>query len=149
MSVGWIPGLTQWVRDLALLWAAARILHCWGYGVGRQLYVAPIRPLAWEPPDATDLALKRPNKQKNTAQQERAKYFPYRISFNFQNEPLRVGITILPHFSDDENEVLGGQIIFWKSPMYLVMESRFTVFFWLLRPNFPTMFFVPFFIPIV
>jgi len=40
---GSIPGLTQWVKDLALpeLWYKlqdlAPILSCWGYGVGRQL----------------------------------------------------------------------------------------------------------------
>ena len=39
---GSIPGLTQWVEDPALLW-----LWC------RPAAVAPIRPLAWEPPYAT------------------------------------------------------------------------------------------------
>ena len=40
---GLIPGLAQWVRDLALLWAvvwaadAARIPCCCGSGVGRWL----------------------------------------------------------------------------------------------------------------
>ena len=42
-DVGLIPGLAQWVRDLALLWAvvwaadAARIPCCCGSGVGQQL----------------------------------------------------------------------------------------------------------------
>ena len=40
---GWIPGLAQRVKDLALLWPTA---------------VAPIQPLAWEPPYATGVALK-------------------------------------------------------------------------------------------
>ena len=36
--VGSIPGLTQWVKDLALLWAdVAQILRCRDYGVGQQL----------------------------------------------------------------------------------------------------------------
>ena len=41
--VGSIPGLAQWVKDLALLWAvvqvadAAQIPPCCGSGVGRQL----------------------------------------------------------------------------------------------------------------
>ena len=39
---GSIPGLAQWVKDPAA--------------------VAPIRPLAWEPPYATGAALKRQNK---------------------------------------------------------------------------------------
>ena len=42
-SVGSIPGLAQWVKDLALLWAVtqvedgAQILRCCGYGEGWQL----------------------------------------------------------------------------------------------------------------
>ena len=36
-----IPGLTQWVKDLVLLWLRHRLAA-----------VAPIRPLAWEPPYA-------------------------------------------------------------------------------------------------
>ena len=47
--VGLIPGLVQWVKDLALLW-----LWC------RPEATALIRPLSWEPPHAMD-ALKRQN----------------------------------------------------------------------------------------
>ena len=49
-----IPGLPQWVKNLALLW-----LWC------RPAAVASIRPLAWEPPYATKAALKNQNKTKN------------------------------------------------------------------------------------
>ena len=37
--VGSIPGLTQWVKVLALLWVtdAARIWRCRGSGIGRRL----------------------------------------------------------------------------------------------------------------
>ena len=41
--VGWIPGLTQWVKDLALPWAVvyvadvARIPCCGNSGVGQPL----------------------------------------------------------------------------------------------------------------
>ena len=44
---GLIPGSAQWVKDPALLW-----LWCW------LAAVAPIQPLAWEPPYATCAALK-------------------------------------------------------------------------------------------
>ena len=50
-DAGLIPGLDQWVKDLALLW-----LWC------RPAATAPIQPLAWEPPCAVGAALKRQNK---------------------------------------------------------------------------------------
>ena len=50
---GSIPGLTQWVRDLALLW-----LWC------RPATVAPIQPPTWEPSYAMGAALKK-GKEKN------------------------------------------------------------------------------------
>ena len=40
-DAGLIPGLAQWVRDLALLWLWRRLAAA-----------APIVPLAWEPPHA-------------------------------------------------------------------------------------------------
>ena len=46
---GLIPGLTQCVKDLVLLW-----LWC------RPAATIPIRPLAWEPPYPAGVALKRP-----------------------------------------------------------------------------------------
>ena len=51
--VGSIPGLDQRVKDLALLW-----LWC------GPAAVAPIGPLAWEPPYAVGVSLKRPKKKK-------------------------------------------------------------------------------------
>ena len=47
-GVGLIPGLAQWVKDLALLWLWFRLAAA-----------APIRPLAWELPYAAGVALKR------------------------------------------------------------------------------------------
>ena len=52
-DVGSIPGLTQWVKDLAWLW------H-------RQAATAvPIQPLAWELPYATGVAIKKKRKKQN------------------------------------------------------------------------------------
>ena len=48
-----IPGPTRWVKDLVLL-----CLWC------RPAAAAPLRLLAWEPPYAIDVALKRPKRKK-------------------------------------------------------------------------------------
>ena len=50
--VGSIPGLTQWVKDLVLLWLWCKLAA-----------VTPIRPLAWEPLYVVGAALKRPKKK--------------------------------------------------------------------------------------
>ena len=41
----------------------AQICHCCGSGIGQQQQLV-IRPVAWEPPYATDAALKRQKDQK-------------------------------------------------------------------------------------
>ena len=48
-----IPAFAQWVKDPALLW-----LWC------RRAAIAPIRPLAWEPPYAAGVALKKQKTKK-------------------------------------------------------------------------------------
>ena len=74
--VGLIPGLTQLVKDPALLWAVvevadmARIPFSGGWGVGRQLQL--IQSLAWEPPYAANVALK--NKKKKKQKKEKKKW---------------------------------------------------------------------------
>ena len=49
-DTGLIPGLAQWVKDLAFLWLWCRL-------------IAPIQPLAWEPSYAVRAALKRQKKK--------------------------------------------------------------------------------------
>ena len=52
-DVGSILGLAQWVEDLALLWLWCRLVA-----------VAPIRLLAWKPPYAAGVGLKRQKTKK-------------------------------------------------------------------------------------
>ena len=62
-------GLAQWVRDPMLLWAvvwvadAAWVLSGCGCGVAT-VAVAPIGSLAWEPPCAVGVALKKTKEKK-------------------------------------------------------------------------------------
>ena len=51
-DVGLIAGLAQWVMDPVLLW-----LWC------RPAAAAPMQPLAWEPPCAAGVALKKERKK--------------------------------------------------------------------------------------
>ena len=83
-----------WVPSLALL-SGLRIWHCMSCGVGRRggsdlvllwfwcrlAAIAPIRPLAWEPPYAICLALKRQKKKKKKILKDgRWKSFEYQIN---------------------------------------------------------------------
>ena len=61
---GSTPGLAQWIKDLALTVSCGvghrrgldpALLWLWH----RLAAAAPIQPLAWEPPNATDVALKK------------------------------------------------------------------------------------------
>ena len=52
-DIGSIPGISQWVKDLALLWLWRRLVA-----------TAPIQPLAWEPPHATGAALEKAKRKK-------------------------------------------------------------------------------------
>ena len=81
---GSIPGLAQWVKDLVLLW-----LWC------RPAAVAPIRPLAWEPPYAAGTALKR---KKNHSFDKHLNYLGAVSCFSPSWIPLefRVGLAVVP-----------------------------------------------------
>ena len=62
---GLIPGLTQWVKDLAGIAVSCGVGHIHGLDPAllwlwhRLAAVAPIQPLAWEPPYAESAALIR------------------------------------------------------------------------------------------
>ena len=62
--VGLIPGLTQWVKNLVLLCAVVWVADAaWLWR--RPAAVAPVGPLAWEPPYAVGAAIKRQKKKQN------------------------------------------------------------------------------------
>ena len=84
------------VRSLASL-RGLRIWSCCGCGVGQQLYVAPIRPLVWEPPYAVGLALKSKKKKRKLANQNvpaptKCSLTMYQIHFSFCSHPSSPGI---------------------------------------------------------
>ena len=71
--MGSVPGLAQWVKDLALLW-----LWC------RPAATAPIRPLAWKLLYTTGVALQRQKKKES--------YYHFMVSLltALQNFPIQL-----------------------------------------------------------
>ena len=60
-DAGLIPGLTQQVKDLALLQAVAWIQCC--LAVEQAVTTAPIQPTVWEVPYATEAVVKKKTKK--------------------------------------------------------------------------------------
>ena len=63
---GWIPGFAQWVKDLVLPVSCGVCRRCgsdlaWLWLWRRPAAIAPVGPLAWEPPYATGAALEKTN----------------------------------------------------------------------------------------
>ena len=59
-DTGSMPVLHQWVKDPELLWLCPELLWLWC----RPAAVAPLGFLAWDPPNAAGVALKRQKKKK-------------------------------------------------------------------------------------
>ena len=62
-DAGSIPGLTQWVKDLALQWVAVALKMQLSSHVA--VAVAPIQPLSWELPYPAGAPLKRKKKKED------------------------------------------------------------------------------------
>ena len=73
-----IPGLVQWVKDPGVA-ASCGVVRRQGSDPAlpwlwcRPAAVAPIRPLAWEPPNAVGMALKRQKNQKKKRRKKEKK----------------------------------------------------------------------------
>ena len=68
-----MSGLTQWVKDLVLLWC-------------RPAAIAPDRPLAWEPPYAMGLALKRQKTKENKNFKNHQSLYCTLVTYNIVHE---------------------------------------------------------------
>ena len=86
-DAGSIPGLIQWVKDLALprammqLAEATQILSCCGCGIGQL-----IQPLVWELPHAICAALKKKKKKSQSAGKlQYIKHCHKTLTFTLQN----------------------------------------------------------------
>ena len=93
-DVGSIPGLAQWVKDLALLW-----LWC------RPAAVSTIRPLAWELSYAAGAALKRLNKQTNKLKRL-PELIKTSLSLIARETELQKGKATCPNFFIQESKLL-------------------------------------------
>ena len=102
-DAGLIPGLPQWVKDLALPWAVVQVADAaqiW-HGCGLWLWLwwtttALIWPLTWELPYAVGTALKRQNKTNKTQKQTDQ----VRILEKHGFEHLNLSVSLYPHLSN-------------------------------------------------
>ena len=89
-DTGSIPGLTQWVKAVTMSCGVGRrcgsdpaLLWLWH----RQAAVAPIGPLAWEPPYAAGVALKEQKKKKKEKKRKKLLATPILMAVSSQGHP--------------------------------------------------------------
>ena len=92
--VGLIPGLAQWVKDPALLWAVVvGHRHCSDLALlwlwCRLAAVAPIGSLAWEPPYAVESGPRKGKKTKKNKKQQKQNKPENRITIWSGYVPLK------------------------------------------------------------
>ena len=139
-DVGSVPGLAQLVQDLVLPWVG-RLQTLLGSGCcwwpwSRPAAVAPVQPLAWEPPYATGVALKKQkqtNKKTRTNRRYGEKGTPYIVGRN---------VNWCSHYEQYGGSLKKNRLATWSSnpttdhvPGILNQKDTCTPMFCLLQPQ--------------